>query len=211
MSKRSLVIVFALLIAGGATGLVSYQAFFQEEVIAWPAFTMEYTTSSHSARVGDTSVPVTTDYRLTYTAHDNWREDITASPPVTTRLGTFSRTGSYQQVMGNQLTNYEAGFDHTTTETIPEGSRQLPHSNFNPRGLESLEDDQHFQQAAVPTETNVRVCFDDVCQDNAPGWKFTLGDQVYVYTDDERGIPLTFSGMTVTELRVTGARQAFER
>lgn len=211
MSKKLLVMVFVLLVAGGATGLMGYRAFAQGTPATWPAFTMEYSTSSHSAQVGDTSVPLTTDYRLTYTSHNNWREDIIASTPVNTKWGTFSKAGSYQQVQGGQVTNYDAAFDHITVETIPGNSRHLPHINFIPIGLEKLEKNNYFQQEAEEIVTGVRVCFNDVCQDNALGWKFTVGGQEYVYADDKRGIPLTFSGMTVTELRVADAKQAFER
>ena len=212
MKKSLLLMAVALLVAGALTGLVGYRAFAQEEetVITWPEFAMDYA-GSGTASVGSQVQPLTLTYRLTYNGQNDWQEDILTATSVETSWGTFSRAGSYKKLDGTQLTDYDAAFDHTTVETIAEGTTRIPHANFYPIGLEKLESADLYNQKAVAAATGVRICFDDVCEDNATGWKFTVGDQERYYADDERGIPLTFSGMTVTELRVVGAKQAYER
>ena len=194
--------------------MVGYQDFAQEgeeQAITWPEFTMKYSNSAQTVRVGPEQVNLVLNYNLTYRSSNNWREDITAATPVDTQWGTFSPAGSYTEVNGDQLTTYDAAFDHTMVEIIPDDTTQIPHANFYPHGMEKLESQNYYGQEAEEAPTGVKVCFDEVCEDNATGWKFTVETQELLFADDERGIPLTFSGMMVTELRVSGAQQPFER
>ena len=196
--------ITVLVIAGLASaGFVGYRALAKEPPASWPAFTMYYSLTGVSAFVGDTPVSTTTQYSLTYNSPDNWREDVTGSTPVHTRWGSFGRTGEYVQVMGNTVTSYETMGGETTAEEIPDGEMHVPASLFYPISFEDLED-IYFGQQAVRINTGVRVCYNNQCQDNAPGWKFTKGSREWVYADDVRGIPLQVGPAAVSEVRITG-------
>ena len=39
-------------------------------------------------------------------------------------------------------------------------------------------------------ETDVRVCFQSVCEDNASGIRMEYNNREYIFVDDVRGIPL---------------------
>ena len=176
MNENILILTIALLVAGLASlGFVGYRAFAQEAPASWAALIIYYSVTGDFVPVGGTPVTTTTQYKLTYSGPDNWRRDVISSTPVQTRWGSFSRAGAYEQVKGNALTYYEPLGGETSTEQIPAGDMHAPASMFYPISFADLE--ERFDQQATHTNTGVRVCYNDRCEDNALGWKFARGSR----------------------------------
>jgi hypothetical protein len=164
----------------------------------WPAMTMTY-----SAADG------TQVRELSYTSQTSWIERVTEAAPVETPYGTFSDVGSYQQLEGNQYIVYDATLGETTVETLPDGVVQVPRGGFIAIPIEVIEAEYEIKRTEVTT--NTKVCFDDTCTHNAPGWKLEHEGKILVFADDARSIPVQVGNFAVTELHIQGAKDPMTR
>ena len=74
-----------------------------------------------------------------------------------------------------------------------------------PRSIAIIGDAYDKELTSVSTTT--KVCFNDVCTENAPGWGLRERANVIVFADDARGIPVTIGDFVVTEVRVQGQKE----
>ena len=169
----------------------------------WPPFTMVYELEQgQSVLVGDRRVDSRQVRHLEYKSATEWRETVLESPPIETRVGTFDAVGSYRQLDGRRLVEYDSVTDSTREDEIEEGVRHIPRSGFTPyenRGLEKV-----VGITPIKVETGALVCFRDECEDNAMGFLFRLDNgHESVFADDSRGFPLRLGTLLVVkELRV---------
>ena len=208
--KQILLPIGVLLLAGLASALIfGYRASAQETPAEWPGVTMFYQTTGEYDTVGETPVTTTLKYRLVYDSKDQWKEEIISATPVRTRVGTFSRQGSYQEVRDGQYRQYDSVTGETIVETLDENSIQIPRSKIRPVPMDKLE--QGFGKAGTPVNTTVRVCFNDQCENNAQGLLFDNGRTHFIYADDQRGIPIGLSGLNITEVTIHDSQEAVVR
>ena len=174
----------------------------QESLPTWPAITMKYEATGNFHAVGE-NPPVTSTigFRLTHQANGDWKEEIISAPDVVTKVGTFNRTGSYQQVVGNTYTRFDIETGETHTETIPPGHTMSPRSMILPMPLDKL--DENYTRTPVLIRTGAKVCFNNACEDNAQGWLYvTDNGGRYVFADDTRGIPISLGHLNITDVIV---------
>ena len=171
-------------------------------MIDWPPLTM----TDQTDFVGNGSTYNVTRM-LTYNSRNSWVEKVLAADSFTVRQGVFSPVGSYQQIENDQYTTYGAASGSTDVEEVEEGSLMIPRGWLVPAPIEGLED--FLNNELTPVRTTTRVCFENVCTENAPGWEFRFEDVVVVYADDARGIPVKVGNnfFEVTEVRVQGERK----
>ena len=148
----------------------------------WPPLTMTYPVQWSSG-----GTPMTRVRRLTYTSRDSWIEEVISSDPIVTHVGTFSDIGSYQKLENGQYTTYDAVTESTEVETVEDGIVMIPRGGLHPHPIDFLED--LFDREFPAVSTTTKVCFNDVC------------------TDDARGIPVKMGDFVVTEVRVQGERE----
>ena len=141
--------------------------------------------------------------RLTYTSRDSWIEEVISSDPIVTHVGTFSDIGSYQKLENGQYTTYDAVTESTEVKTVEDGIVMIPRGGLHPHPIDFLED--LFDREFPAVSTTTKVCFNDVCTDNAPGWEFR--EENMLFADDARGIPVKMGDFVVTEVRVQGERE----
>ena len=169
----------------------------------WPPFTMVYELEDGQiAMVGDRKVESRQLRRFEYTSATEWTDTVLESPPIETRVGTFSQVGSYRRLDGRRLVEYESVTDSIREEEIEEGVRHLANGLFMPYRNRQYEEADGI--APVKVETGVLVCFRDQCEDNAIGLLYRLENgQERVFADDSRGFPLGIGTLfVVKELRV---------
>jgi hypothetical protein len=124
------------------------------------------------------------------------------------RQGVFSPVGSSRKLENDQYTTYDALTDSTAVEETERDPLMVPRQWLFANPIEGQEDFPGHE--LTPVTTGTRVCFENVCTDNAPGWEFRYKDTVVVYADDARGIPVKVGNnfFEVTEVRVQGARNS---
>ena len=153
----------------------------------WPQFTMVYETDGAAIAIGQNPAEITREVRrLEYQSETQWTDTVIEAPTIETRVGQFSGVGSYKQLNGKTLTEFDAmdGYtDETTETTLEEGtttSTIMPPFPIEESGIE-----------CTPIATNSRVCFRDQCTDNAEGllYRKASGSEA-VFVNDARGIPL---------------------
>ena len=194
---RFVVAVLALVAVGVGTFVLSGDQT-KTSVTDWPPLTMTYPSEWYKG--GRT---MTTTYRLTYNSRTSWIQEVIAAEPIETHVGTFSDVGSYRELENGRYTTYHAVTESTEVEEVPDDILMIPRGGLHPHSIRFLEDLFGKELTAVSTET--RVCFYDVCTDNAPGWEFREGNMVFA--DDARGIPVKMGRLVVTEVRVQGERE----
>lgn len=207
LNKRQIAVTFMLVLAAvaGFLGTVVFWqgASAQEPVPQWPALTMKYQATGKFHSVGE-NPPVTSTigFKLTHYANGDWKEEIISAPDVTTSLGVFNRTGSYQSVTGDTYTRYDVESGTTETEVIPAGHTWSPQAMIYPMPLAKL--DEHYAGTRRLVNTTARVCFQTACENNASGWLYELPNgNRYVLADDQRGIPISLGHLNITEVRVS--------
>ncbi len=169
----------------------------------WPPFTMVYELEEGQiAMVGDRQVESRQVRRFEYTSATEWTDTVLESPPIETRVGTFSKVGSYQRLDGRRLVEYDSVTDSIREDEVAEDARHLANGLFMPYRNRQYEEVDGI--APVKVETGVLVCFRDQCEDNATGLLYRLENgQERVFADDSRGFPLGFGTLfVVRELRV---------
>ena len=190
--------------------MLGYGADARESRASWPHMTMDYEMIGAFDKVGDAE-PLTSaiGMRLTHYANGNWREEVISAPDVAARVGRFNREGSYQSVVDGVYTEYDAVTGETTIEKIEADEIRIPRHMIFPFPISKLDENYH----AVPTltQTTATVCFNEVCQENAPGWLYEDSERRYVYADDQRGIPISLSHLNITAVRIYSDQQAVVR
>ena len=185
-----------LVLAAGVAFLLVDSA--RAEPADWPALTMTYDVTT---KVNGVDIQQTRE--LVYASRDSWVETVIAADSYTVPQGTFSVVGSYQKVSGGQSIYYDVTTGGTRTETIEEGSVQIPRSGLLPMPLAEIE--EYTSKDLTSTTTATRVCFDDECTDSAAGWEWE--EAGLVFADDARGIPVKIGDFAVTEVRVQGGKE----
>ena len=174
----------------------------------WPPFTMVYELEQgQSVMVGDRQVASRQLRRFEYQSATEWTDTILESPPIETRVGTFSQVGSYRRLDGRRLIEYESVTDSIREDEIEEGVRHLANGFFLPYRNRRYEELDGI--TPVKVEAGAIVCFRDQCEDNATGLLYRLENgQERVFADDSRGFPLGFGTLfVVRELRVDDERK----
>ena len=175
----------------------------EESAPEWPALAMKYEATGKFHAVGENSpVTSTIGFKLTHQANGDWKEEIVSAPDISTRLGVFNRTGSYQSVTGNTYTRYDVESGTTETEVIPEGHIRSPRAMIYPMPLAKL--DEHYTGTRQLVSTTAKVCFQAVCENSALGWMYEMSNgNKYVLADDKRGIPISLGHLNITEVTVS--------
>ena len=187
-------------IGAGAFLLVSGGA--QAKAEDWPPLTMTY-----SVEVAVDDGTITQVRELSYVSQDSWIELVTEAEDIETPFGTFNDAGSYQKIQNGQYIVYDVTTGETFTETIEDGVTKIPRAGISPTPLASMESVLEKQFTEVSTTT--KVCFDDVCSENATGWEMREGNQAVVFADDARGIPVKIGDFTITEVQIQGNKNTF--
>ena len=203
----SVAIAVALLGAGAGVFLVTANRA-TAELQDWPPLTMTYTVGLPvSCKACDDSM--TQVMELVYRSRHSWTETVIEADPVVTRWGTDNFVGSYQKVEGSQYTYYDSTGAEPETEALEEGVVMQARGGLYPMPIKLME--EHFDAKATEVTTASKVCFDDVCTENAPGWQLVLEGRTVVLADDARGIPVQVGGLAITEVRVEGAQEPVDR
>ena len=180
-------------IVGGA--LFATSKLVTAEKSDWPSLNMRY----NEARTINNQL-INESYLLTYNSYSDWKEEVTSGDPIETGMGTFSLVGSYKQLQGRTFTTYDSMMDSTETETIPEGVTMVPRLALTPTKISVVED--AYDQRAESVTASARVCFQDTCTENAPGWQLVLEGTTVVFANDARGIPIQVGNFFVDEILV---------
>jgi hypothetical protein len=175
----------------------------------WPSLTMTYETTGQSTMVGRTLQSGTEVRRMEYTSKGSWTDTITEASDVVTSLGTFNPTGSFRSLGDGVITEYDAITGHTSTVDAIEGVAHLAGAAFARRPIDKLQE-RGFEFTRV--ETDARVCFESVCEDNAVGIRLEINNQEYLFVDDVRGIPLKrgAASFKVLEVSIDGEKRAVD-
>ena len=202
-------LAIALVLTAGVVSAIAlgYRARAEEPLPEWPALTMEYDVTGTFHAVGTEPPPTSTlVFLLTNDGKGNWREEIISAPDVVTRVGTFNRTGSYKAVQDGVYTEGDGLGGEVTTETVEPGTRMIPRSMLLPFPLHIL--DEHYDKEPTLVPTTAKVCFNDVCEENARGWLYRFGSSQHIYADDERGIPIGLSHLNIMEVHIASDQQS---
>ena len=169
----------------------------------WPPLTMYYEMTSTMGDVEEGTLK----YRLSYHSKDHWREDIIAAPPLVSPVGTFVLQGRYEIVRDGLLVQYDPNSDEVYTAVLEGRTVPMPGlGNISPMPLERLK--RIYGREPVAVDTDTRVCFRDVCEEDARGWSFDLKQQ-HVYADDLRGIPIRLDTLDITEVLVNDVQEPY--
>ncbi len=174
----------------------------------WPPFTMVYELEQGQiARVGDKKVDSRQTRRLEYESFSKWKETVIESAPIETRVGTFSAVGSYIQLDGRNMVEYNAQTEFTHREEIEDGAR------YYPKGISLPNLHLQFEEIDGITPIDVKigslVCFRDDCEKDEVGRLYRLeSGREWVFANDSRGFPLKIgSRFLVRELWVDDSRR----
>ena len=193
-------VLAVMAVAGGAIFVTSNLV--TAERSDWPNLTMRY-----SKAKSINNQPINRNYLFTYNPYSDWKEEVISGDPIRTEMGTFSLVGSYQQLQGRTFTEFNSIFGSTETETIPEGVTMLPSLALTPMKISVVED--AYNQRAASVTTSARVCFQETCTDNAPGWKLVLEGTTVVFANDARGIPIQVGDFFVDEILVSAPAEEY--
>ena len=190
------------LASGGVAAFVLHSNTTAASTTDWPPLTMTYQTKYvvNGSTYNETR-------KLTYNSKDSWEEKVITADPFTVRQGVFSPVGSYRKLENGQFTTYHALSDARVVEEAERDSLTIPRDWLFANPIEGQED--FLGHELTPVTTRTRVCFENVCTDNAPGWEFRCKDVVVLYADDARGIPVNVGDgfLEIIEVRVQGTKQ----
>lgn len=179
-----------------------------------PSFTMRYELADGQAvNVGGRTVDPRQVKVLEYTGVNQWVDTVVESADIDTRVGTFSNVGSYQRQDGDVAIDYDPVTGETYIETrdpsdlSPGVSKGFPHRTLPggfliPFWMGWAEREVYGIVAHGLVQTEARVCFNEVCEDNHWGRSYTDNGVDVVYVDDARGIPLQKGGFKVLEVHI---------
>ena len=174
----------------------------------WPAFTMLYETNGVTYTRG-ASGPTTTRevHRLDYVSATEWTNTIVESPDITTSVGSHNRVGYYTKLNGNSYVEYDATGESEYSNTVENNTTMLVGTMPPPFPIEGS------GISTTATGTSAKVCFQDICTENAEGLLYTKDSGAqFVFVDDARGIPLRVNdAFVVREILIKDARQEIAR
>ena len=198
--------LFAVIITGASLG-IHQTASAQAE--RWPSLTMTYQIDGASVAGDEVTNQGREVRQLVYRNETSWTDTVTSAPAVTTPVGTVSATGSYRQLNGQTLTEYDSILGVTSTTEIEDGVNFIPGAAFSRIPIQEIMDEGH--ELALRA-TSARVCFRTACQDNAVGIALDDDGVEYVWVDDARGIPLRMATSTfvVIEVVIDGSNRAVD-
>ena len=149
----------------------------KQPVPDWPPLTMYY---EWTGMMGD-GQEGTLKFKLSYHSRDHWREDIIVAPPIVSPAGTFVLQGVYEVVRDGLLVRYAPNSDSVHTKVLEDGTGRMPGmGDLSPMPLEKLK--RIYSREPVAVDTDTRVYFRGVCQDDARGWSFDLKQQHFYAT-----------------------------
>ena len=159
-----------------------------------PPMTLTYEVYGPYVSVGDRSLPDFKEIRhLEYRGRNDWKETVIESPELDLgRYGTASNAGSYYEVRGTTITEYDAMDGSTTTGTRDGSGTEVPNAAFGviftPVGFSPLAGTVTIEAVA----TDVRVCAaDGACSDGVSGIKYSNGNrELVVYQGDGYILPV---------------------
>ena len=85
------------------------------------------------------------------------------------------------------ITEYDSITGTTSTVAATDGVSHVAGAAFVRNSIDKL---QEHGYEFTQVETDVRVCFQSVCEDNASGIRMEYNNREYIFVDDVRGIPL---------------------
>lgn len=95
----------------------------RREAAEWPPFTMVYELEQGQAvMVGDRLVDPRQERRLEYESPTQWKVTVIESAPIETRVGTFSKAGSYHSLDGRKYTEFDLLPDLSANPTVEKES-----------------------------------------------------------------------------------------
>ena len=200
-------LVIIAIIAVAVVAVIRSNVAAQSANTDWPSLTMTYEIKGPSTLVGDTEQSSTEVRRMEYTSKETWTDTITEAPDIETTVGTFNPTGSFISLNNGVITEYDAITRTTSTVDATEGVSHVAGAAFVRNSIEKLQERGHeFKRV----QTEARVCFQSVCQDNASGISMEYNDQEYIFVDDVRGIPLKRGNTSfkVREVVINDGKQA---
>ena len=153
----------------------------------WPSLTMTYETAGPSTLVGGVEQFGIEVRRMEYTSKHSWTDTITEAPDIETTVGTFNPTGSFMSLDNGVITEYDAITRTTSTVPATDGVSHVAGAAFVRNSIDKL---QEHGYEFTQVETDIRVCFQSVCEDNASGIRMEYNNREYIFVDDVRGIPL---------------------
>ena len=172
------------------------------EIPTWPRLSMTYETNGYSHTVGKTAQTTREVRRLDYTSLTEWTATVIEATTVDYPEGPISTVGDYTKLDGSAYTEVSRLFPNRQEE-IPENNIRRPKGIMMPFPIE--ESGYQFTR----TTTQARVCFQDECQDNAPGLLLVKDSGArIVFVDDARGIPLSVNdALIVREVLIDDKQQ----
>ena len=153
----------------------------------WPSLTMTYETAGPSTLVGGVEQFGIEVRRMEYTSKHSWTDTITEAPDIETTVGTFNLTGSFMSLDNGVITEYDSITGTTSTVAATDGVSHVAGAAFVRNSIDKL---QEHGYEFTQVETDVRVCFQSVCEDNASGIRMEYNNREYIFVDDVPGIPL---------------------
>ena len=193
MRSRRTVLAALVIVAIIVVSVVSVVSVIRSNVAAqsvntdWPSFTMIYEIMGSPTLVGRTEQSGTEVRRMEYTSKNSWTDTVTEAPDIETTVGTFNLTGSFMSLDNGVITEYDSITGTTTTVAATDGVSHVAGAAFVRNSIDKL---QEHGYEFTQVETDVRVCFQSVCEDNASGIRMEYNNREYIFVDDVRGIPL---------------------
>ena len=165
----------------------------------WPELTMKYELDEGTLK-----------HEFEYRGWNDWRSTVVEAPTVGSGAGSYTQQDSYREVKEGYITVYDSETGTKESTPLEPGEYDLPAARLMPVDFSLAKD--RSDAAPVERSTSAKLCFDDACQENATGWVFAQDNgKEYIYADDTRGIPLALPGITITEVKVTGAQRVVPR
>ena len=208
VTKKIGIALAVLIIAGaGIAGIMLVRGSSAADTREWPAFVMVYEVDAAPVQVGEIAHTGREEHRLDYRSKTAWTDTVTAAATIRTRVGEFSVLGSYEQLDGRNLIEYDAVTDHVGREVIDAGTVFIPSGALMRRPL-ALLNERGYTFTRV--QTDATVCYRDQCEQNAYGLATDINNVRYVFVDDARGIPLKIGedSFVVSEIRISDNRRA---
>ena len=169
----------------------------KDEKSYWPPLTMLYEVDG-PVHNGQTVREVR---RLEYRSATDWTDTVIESDPFESlALGTVSTAGSYMQLKGNLIEEYDSTTEDISVDERTEGGLFVPNAYTVPFRF-FVEDPARAPDGTPYTAvaTTSKICYRSLCEENAVGLAFKRGAGTeWVVLDDERwGIVLKAGGAFV--------------
>ena len=203
-----LIVVLLVVATGIAYSLLRMDLKAQAVTDDWPAFTMTYEIKGPTISANGQIVPSFNEiHRFDFESKSEWVDAVIEAPEISTDYGMVSSLGSYRQLQGHQLTEFDAIDGSLMQTSVDEGVRYTPNSFLVPLANRSIELTTEITATRIDTDT--RVCFLEECTENSDGLTYVLDDGTeWVFADDSRGFPLRVGNVfTVNELLINDERR----